>query len=173
MTRRNNVVEWVSLGLLGAAAFLALAAWQVQASALSDINRARQVQDSEVPDSDSPPPDLEQYAAILDTLDESIKIRRDIDERLAKLESLVGSFESRRKDAEQIAEAGRAQLLAIGRTLGGASGAADRSVKRLGDLGGRIEKSSRLTRLIAEELEELDQSFGPTLRSRDLLRDRP
>jgi hypothetical protein len=171
--QRTKVVEWVSVVLLGAAAVFTVAAWQVQSSALSDIKRAEEVQESEVPESDSRPPDLQQYAAIVDTLDKSIQIRTSIDERLAKLESFVGSLESRREDAEKIARDGRSQLLAIGRTLGGAAGAANRSVKRLDDLGARTATSSRLSRLIAEELEELDRSFGPTLKLPDLLRGRP
>jgi hypothetical protein len=173
VTPRGKVVQWVAVGLLCAAAVLSIVAWQVQSSALDDIKRARRVQGSEVPESDAPPPDLEQYAQILDTLDESIEIRKQIDGRLAKLEALVRSFDARRKDSEEIAVAGRGELLAIGRILGGAAGAADRSVTRLRDLGGQIGTSARLTRLIAEELEELDRSFGPTLELPDLLENRP
>lgn len=170
---RRPTVQLVSIGLLAAAGVLALAAWQVQSSALSDIKRAREVQESDVPDSDSPPPDPDDYAVILETLDKSIEIRTDIDKRLTKLESLVRSFDERRRDSEQIAEASRRELARIGRTLGGAADAADRSVGRLGDLGGRIATSARLSRLIAEELEELDRSFGPTLELPDLLEAAP
>jgi ABC-type transporter Mla subunit MlaD len=168
MMARSRIVPWVSVVLVGLSGVLSVAAWLLQSSAQSDLSRARKIQAAEVPESDAAPPDLDQYQAILDTLDRSIRIRTEIDGRLATLEKLVRSLDSRRKDAEEIATAGREQLDAIGRTLGGAAGAADRSVARLEGLGGRIQTSGRLARLIAEELEELDRSLGPTLAPPDL-----
>jgi chromosome segregation ATPase len=168
VSNRGRVAEWVSVGLLAGAACLTLISWQLQASAHSDLRRARSIQEKEVSESDSRPPNLKQYKAVLETLSKSIEIRTEIDGRLEKLESIVRSLDSRRKDSEEIAEAGRAQLTAIAGTLGGASGAARRSVKELGGLGDRITVSARLSRLIAEELEELDHNLGPTIELPDL-----
>jgi len=168
MSSRPRVVAWVTVGLLAGAAFLSVIAWRVQASAHADLSKARRIQEKEVPDSESKPPDLKQYKAVLDTLKRSIGIRKEIDGRLGQVESIVRSLDSRRKDSEEIAGASREQLGAIARTLGGASGAARRSVKELRGLGDGIGVSARLGRLIAEELEELDQKLGPTLDLPDL-----
>jgi hypothetical protein len=173
LIRRRVTVQWVSVGLLAVAGLVALSAWRVQSSALSDIERARKVQEAEVPDSNSQPPDPDDYAGIVQTLKKSIEIRTDVDKKLSTLESLIRSFDARRKDSEDIAEASRSELGLIGRTLGGAAGAADRSVTRVRDLGGKIGTSARLSRLIAEELEELDRSLGPTLELPDLLEAAP
>jgi HAMP domain-containing protein len=170
---RRPTLEWVSVGLLAVAGLLALAAWQLQASALSDIERAREVQEAEVPDGETQPPDPDDYAGIVRTLKKSIEIRTDVDKKLSTLESLIRSFDARRKDSEDIADASRSELAVIGRTLGGAAGAADRSVSRVRDLGGKIGTSARLSGLIAEELEELDHSLGPTLELPDLLKAAP
>jgi hypothetical protein len=168
MNARPTIVKWVSVGLLAGGTFLTLVAWRVQESAHSDLSRARSIQGREVPDSASKPPDLEQYRAVLDTLGRSIRIRTEIDGRLEKVESIVRALDSRRRDSEQIANAGRAQLTAIAGLLGGASGGAQRSVRGLRGLGDGIAASARLSRLIAEELEELDRNLGPTLRLPDL-----
>jgi hypothetical protein len=163
MSNRTRVLPWVCTGLLAAASLLMLIAWRVQASAHADLSRASSIQQKEVPESDSKPPNIKQYRAVLDTLNRSIEIRTEIDGRITKLESIVRSLDSRRKDSEEIARASRDQLDAIAVTLGGASGAARRSVKELSGLGDGIVVSARLARLIAEELEELDNNLGPTV----------
>lgn len=156
----------LALVLLAAAAVTSFGAWQIQSAAARALERAHDVQQRPVPEDDSPPPRVEDYRAVLDTLNESIEIRRDIDSVLAELESVVSGLREAQTEAERISDQAMRQLDLIAETLGGAATAAERATGRLGTLSDRLGTSARLARLIAEELEELDEKLGPSVGER-------
>ena len=155
-------ISKATVGLLIFALVATALAWRLQASAASDLKRASEFQGREVPESDSEPPDLGAYADILDTLNESITIRRNIDELLGQVEDVVSSLQHIQNRSANVSDLARLELAAIGESLGGGVQAARSSLARLGRLDGSLGKSLRLARLIAEELEELDESLGPS-----------
>jgi hypothetical protein len=151
----------VAVGLLVAAAGLGGGAWVLQSAAAEDLARAREVQNREVGDGDAAPPDVDQYRQIIETLDRSIAIRERIDGVLGEIEQQVGAVERQRQKAQQVAVGGRREIERIASILGGASGSARRTIAKLRSLETSIGESARLSALIAEELEELDESLGP------------
>ena len=162
--RPRLTAEWIAMGLLALAVVLAGGAWRLQATAADDLAAAIQVQEKEVPESDSPPPDLGDYRLILDTLDRSIKIRRRIDGLLSTIERRVSGFQDQQRTAREVSTTGKEEVDAIAALLGGASKSTRSTVARLRALGDAIDLSAELSRLIAEELEELDRSLGPSAR---------
>jgi hypothetical protein len=148
--------------LLGIAVILMAGAWQLQSSAAHDLQRAQEAQDRDVPESDSEPPDPDDYRAILDTLEHSIEIRRDIELQLQAIEGSIASLEGRQTEAAETATSAREALVAIANALGGAADASNSSLDRVSVLQDRLGLSARLARLIAQELEELDHKLGPT-----------
>ncbi|MDQ3986775.1 MAG: hypothetical protein M3280_09795 [Actinomycetota bacterium] len=155
--------EWVALVLLALAVALGGLAWGLQSAAGNDLVKAREVQKREVPEDDSAPPDLGDYRLILETLDRSITIRRRIDGVLATIERRVEGFQNQQRSARHVSVTGRQEIDAIAALLGGASKSTRSAVKKLRELGDAIDVSADLSVLIAEELEELDRSLGPTV----------
>jgi hypothetical protein len=153
----------VGLVLLTVATFAIGGAWQLQATAAADLTRARALQDVEVPDPGGDPPRPDENRRILDSLRDSIDIRREIEDTLQRVETAVRSLSVRQAESALASESAGRELGRIAIALGGAVGASGASVSRLGTLHGRLEKSARLARLIAEELEELDRRLGPTV----------
>ena len=162
------VRRFAVLLLLVAASVAGGVAWQLQASASADLKRAQAVQQDDVEGEPAPPPRVSDYRAILATLDRSLRIRQRIDSDLGRIEKAVAGLQSQQDKAAAISAAGGAEIGKIAGTLGSAAGAARSVSSALETLEGRIDRSETLTRAIAEELEELDQSFGPTL-DEDLL----
>ena len=157
------VRRFTVLLLLSAAALLGALAWQMQSSAVADLQRARAVQQDEVGGDSGAPPKVAQYRKILDTLDRSLRIRKNIDASLGRIEKAVAALRDEGDEAAVITQAGGSEVEKIAETLGSAAGSARAVTDALGTLEGRLETSRSLSRLIAEELEELDRSFGPTL----------
>jgi hypothetical protein len=153
----------VALVLLAVATFALGSAWQLQATAAADLARARDLQDVEVPDPGGEPPRPGENRRILESLRDSIDIRRDIEGTLQRVEAAVRSLSIRQAESALTSESARRELGRIATALGGAVDAAGVSVSTLGTLHGRLHKSARLARLIAEELEELDRRLGPTV----------
>ncbi len=151
------------LVLLVSAALLGAVAWQLQSSAADDLSRARAVQQQDTGDGGGEPPDVGEYRAILDALNRSIVIRRNIDSSLAQIEKVVASLRDEQQEAADIAAAGKRQITGIAETLGSAAGAARATTGAVETLDDLLVRSARLSALIAEELEELDRTFGPTL----------
>lgn len=149
--------------LLSGACTLGAIAWGVQSSAAHDLQRAHELGQREVPENDAPPPDLEDYRAILDTISESVEIRRGIDDLLTRVEETVALFEDQRAQADEITAAALAELDAIARSLDSSVTAAETSDKKLSTLRNRLERSAELAAAIARELEELDESLGPSV----------
>lgn len=174
LLKRSTVVT-----LLVAAVAFGVIAWQMQSSAASDLARTLEVQQDEVGGGGGEPPDVSDYRRILQTLNRSIAIRKDIDSSLSRIESAVEALRSEQEKAAAISTAGKQQIEGIATTLGSAAGAAETTARDLSTLDGHLAKSKRLSRLIAEELEELDRTFGPTLDEGlkdlldDILRDPP
>lgn len=154
--------DHLAIALLVTAVTTAGAAWAVQSSAAADLAEAHEIGQREVPSNDSPPPDLDDYHAILDTISDSVTIRRDIDELLGTVEETVAEFEEQRATAEAIIADALDQLAAIGRSLDSSLTAAEDSDSKLQTLGTRLERSAELAAAIARELEELDNSLGPS-----------
>jgi hypothetical protein len=119
------------------------------------------VQSKEVGSDDGAPPSAADNRAIIASLERGIAVRKKIDEQLQLIESSVANLAQRQAEAEEITRLAFEEVGAIGRALGGASGAARRSVDRLGDLRLELRRSAELARAIAEELEELDRKMGP------------
>lgn len=157
------VRRFAALLLLTAAVLLGALAWQMQSSAVADLQRARSVQEDEVGGDSGAPPKVAQYRKILDTLDRSLRIRKDIDADLGRIERTVAALQGEGDEAAAISEAGGGEIERIAKTLGSAAGSARAVTDALGTLEGRLSTSRSLSRQIAEELEELDRSFGPTL----------
>lgn len=151
------------IGLLAAAAALGSAAWLVQSQAGEMLERAVDVQRSPAPASDGEPPRLEEYRDVVGALEESIALRGEIDDLLARVEQLTGELRGLQASATEVTGGARDRLEEIGRTLGGARRSARLSGGRLRGLTGLLGATPRLARLIAEELEELDRRFGPSI----------
>lgn len=153
----------IAVLLLGAACASGGVAWGVQSSAAHDLRRAHELGQREVPEDDSPPPDLEDYRAILDTISEAVEIRRNIDDLLTNVEETVALFEDQRAQADEITAAALDELDAIARGLHSSVAAAETSDEKLSTLRTRLKRSAELAAAIARELEELDESLGPSV----------
>lgn len=155
MTRRAPVA------LLAVAVLAATVAWRLQASAAQTLAQARAAGARTVPDAGGGPPDVADYERILATLEASVAVRREIDDRLGEVERVVGALRGRQRAAAGAAEATSSDLARIARALGGARTSARASVGGLRRLGRSLTETVRLAWLIARELEELDRSLGP------------
>ena len=172
MRGRLRSIEWrllrrapgaIGLALLAFAVFFAVIAWQLQAAAARDLERAHELQGKEVPDEGSPPPSTAENRKVLAVLDRSIEIRTDIDGLLRVIERTVGDLQNNQERSRAIAVVGGDRVRAIAETLGGTLDATRSSLRNLSDLRGRLDRSVELARLIADELEELDRKLGPTV----------
>ena len=152
----------LAVALLALALAAAGVAWWLQAAAGADLKQAAIVQGREVPDPGGEPPNIADYEAILEELTEAIGVRQNIENRLVIIEDAVATLNQQRTEALGRTVAGAEALDDIGARLGAAVEAAGASRTRLGVLDSRLEESARLARLIAEELEELDRSLGPS-----------
>ena len=137
--------------------------WQLQSGAAGSLELAGAVQQRDVPESDSAPPSVDENRAILDSLGESIELRREIDSLLGRVEEIVGALRDRRDAALSTATLVGSELSRIAALMGGAVDASRAASERLDVLDGRLRTSSELAAQIAEELEELDRSIGPSL----------
>lgn len=152
----------VVAGLLGVAIALGAAAWRLQWEAATALQEAVRVQGSTVPEPADSPTSLEEYREVVRALQESILLRGRIDGVLGRVEGMLATLTGHQEDAATVTAAAEEQLEQIARTLGGAERATGVSVERLGELAGRLETTDRLAELIADELEELDRSLGPS-----------
>lgn len=159
---RRPTMREATIGMLFAAAVLSCGAWALQAAAAADLHRALEIQAQEVPDPGGGPPSLDEYEAVLTTLDSSIEIRRNVDSLLGEIEAAVGRLEGRQDASLDIVSEAVATLEAIARSLDPSVAAARSSRSHLTDLRGALAHSVRLARAIAEELEELDRKMGPS-----------
>jgi hypothetical protein len=147
--------------LLAAATGASLIAWSLQASAAANLRAAAVVQARETAGGGEPPSPTENRR-IIETLDRSIEIRRQVDEQLQRIEASVAALSGSSGAARDIAEAVLVEVGRIGAELGGAGRAARFSIDRLAALRGQLRASLRLAEKIAEELEELDRKLGPS-----------
>ena len=152
-----------------ASVFLAVAvgavfiAWQLQSAAGDALASARRIQNLEVPDSGADPPSPRDYRKIVQSLDRSIAIRTRIDGLLSEVESIVRGLNETQRRAIATAATTRKDVGRIGRSLGGSIDASKDSVRGLRTLRERLARSAEIGEAIADELEELDESLGPTL----------
>lgn len=163
MTRLRPTPSLLAMSLLAFAVAQSFVAWSFQVRAGDRFSEARRVSETEVDSPDSEPESVDDYRAILASLEESIEIRRGIDGQLADVEAIVAELGAQQETAQLTAGEARAELDTIGRTLGGAVRAARLSFAELTNLRDTLLASARLAARIAEELEELDQSLGPSL----------
>lgn len=150
-------------GLLAAAVLISAVAWQVQSSAADDLDRAHSVQQREAPQSDAPAPETDEYRDVLETIERSVVIRREIDALLSRIEATIASFERQQDTAKQITSAALEDLEEIGSSLSSSIDAARSSNSELATLQDRLSRAAQLARRIAKELEELDESLGPSV----------
>lgn len=148
---------------LGIAVIATFLAWQLQSAAGDDLASARRIQNIEIPDSGAEPASAEDYREIVRSLDRSIAIRTRIDGLLTEVESIVQGLNETQERAIVTAATTKTDVGSIGRVLGGSIEASRESVEGLRMLRARLARSEELGAAIAEELEELDRSFGPTL----------
>ena len=148
---------------LSVAVLAMFAAWQEQLAAGSALAAARRIQNIEIPDSGAEPASAEDYRQIVESLDESIAIRTRIDGLLTDVEDIVTGLNETQKSAIGTAAATKGHVSEIGRVLAGSIEASRDSVDGLKTLQARLARSAELGGAIAEELEELDQSLGPTV----------
>jgi hypothetical protein len=146
------------LGIAVVALFLA---WQMQTSAGDSLAAARSLQEAEVPDGGAEPGDVDDYRAIVDTLDRSIEIRSEIDGLLGEVERIMRGLNATQGEAVATATTTRREIARIGRTLDGSVDASDDALAGLRALREKLRRSGVLARRIADELEELDESLGP------------
>lgn len=156
-------VKRIVAGLLALSCVQLGAAWLWQSQAASDLGTARRLSETEVEESGGGAQSLEDYRAVLATLNESIGIRSEIDGHLSEVERIIAELRSQQAVAEATAAEARAQVSRIAEALGGALDAARDSIGSLSSLGGGVETSATLARLIADELEEMDRKLGPTV----------
>lgn len=154
------MTKWIGLALASAVTLMSLA-WQVQSGAADTFLAARDVQEAKVPEGDASAPDLDDYRAIIETLQEAIETRRDIDGVLSEVEAVIADLQDQQASATDVTTLVGQELQRIGTTLAGAVGAAGDSIEGLRVLEDRLARSEELARLIAEELEELDGNLGP------------
>lgn len=153
----------LTVGLLGLSTILGAAAWAVQSEAEGLLERAIAVQEEPVPPAEGEPPALEEYRDVVGALEESIALRQEIDDLLSRVEELVGSLREQQGSAADVTASAGERLEEIGRILGSARHSARSSGGRLSGLADTLGLTPRLARLIAEELEEMDRRFGPSV----------
>jgi len=138
-------------------------AWQEQKAAGDALATARRIQNIEIPDSGAEPASADDYRAIVRSLDESIAIRTRVDGLLSDVEEIVTGLNETQRRAIATAVTTRDDVGRIGRVLAGSIEASRDSIGGLKDLQARLARSAELGGAIAEELEELDRSLGPTV----------
>lgn len=148
--------------LVSAAAASSLIAWSFQASAASDLQEAKRVQERDTTAEGGDPPSPKQNRQIIASLNESIEVRRQIDEQLQRIEASVLALSGSQRAADQVTETALDEVQRIAAELGGAGKEARSAVGRLGDLKAKLRSSARLAELIADELAELDRKMGPS-----------
>lgn len=141
---------------------LGLAGWGLQSSAASDLQAALQVRGKEVPDEGGSPPSLEQYRAVVSTIERSIGIRRDIDAVLGDIEEQITALVNSQADSRAVVDGALESLLLIGKRLDSSVDSARKGAGELASLRQRLRRTYVLARRIANELEELDESMGPS-----------
>lgn len=152
----------LSLILLAASVALTTGAWQLQRKASNDLAGAIELQQKEIDEPDRETPSLEDYRAIIASLERATEIRRRIESDLARIEATVDQLRQRQVEAGVLTDEAGSRLGEIAGALGAAARSSASSLDELRTLGSRIRTSAGLARLIAEELEELDRRFGPT-----------
>ena len=155
----------LAVGLLAGAVVFGGLAWLAQADAAATYDQAIRIQNAEVPESDAAPPAISDNKAVIETLERSIVIRKRVDGLLGEVEGLIDSLSERQAEALAIAERSRRELEMIARNLDSSVTSAEASSRKLSSLRDELTTSARLAALIAEELEELDRSLGPTVGS--------
>lgn len=151
----------VSLGLLVASVVMMGGAWGFQSEAAGNLEKAQMLGGREVEEGGPGGEVIADYRAVLDSLTYSIELRSEIDAMLTDVEGIIVRLQQRSEAAQATADASRSELELIGRTLGGAVGAARSTFSDLGALDDALTVSSRLAVLIAVELAELDDKLGP------------
>ena len=153
----------LAAGLLAGAVAVGALAWLVQTDAAATYDEAIRVQNADVPESDAAPPAISDNKAVIATLERSIVIRKRVDGLLGEVEDLIDSLRRRQAEALAVAARSRSELEMIATNLDSSATAALASERQLGVLRARLATSADLADKIAEELEELDRSFGPTV----------
>lgn len=141
---------------------LGLGGWILQSSATSALQKALEVQQREVPDDGGAPPSLGQYRAVVTTIEDSIGIRQNIDSLLGGIESDVEALVATQSDSRRVVADALDSLTSIAGKLDSSVTSARDSSDRLSALRERLRRTYVLARLIADELEELDESMGPS-----------
>lgn len=159
MSRRLKVV---SIGLLVASVVMMGASWGFQSEAAGSLEKAQTLAGREVEEGGPGGEVIDDYRAVLDSLNYSIELRFEIDSMLSDVEGIIVRLQKRSDAARLTADESRSELEMIARTLGGAVRAAQSSFADLGALRGALTVSGRLASLIAAELAELDHKLGPT-----------
>lgn len=153
----------LSVAALALSAVCSIVAWTNFSAAANGAAEAHRIQAQEAPQGGGEPPDLEEYRAILDTLDESLEIRTQIDDLLGQIESSIARIEGRQDDAISLVSSALEEVEAITLSLGSSAESASISDRALTSLRDKLATSASLARAIAEELEELDRSMGPSI----------
>lgn len=151
------------LGLLAASVVMMLGAWGLQSEAAGNLEVAGTLSTRDVESGGPGRENLADYRAVLDSLNESIEIRTEIDAMLTDVEGIIVELQEQSDAARTTADESKSELELIARTLGGAVGAARSSIDDLGGLGDALTISERLAALIADQLETLDHKLGPSL----------
>ena len=154
---------FVAAVALGIAFTSLMTAWGLQRSAAGDLERARYLQSKETGDQDMQPPSTEENELILETLEEAIGLRRDIDSILSRVEDALGFLTDKQTASRELSGRSGAELDGIARAVGGVLESARASTGRLGVLRDDLQVSAELAQQIAEELEELDENMGTGL----------
>ena len=152
-----------SLVLLAVATACGAGAWRLQAEAGELLKQAVAVQEAEVPEEGGSSPSLEEYQDVVEALEESIALRSRIDALLSRVEELTSALGRQQQEAAAVTAEAESRLDEIGGILGAARTEARRSGEQLTVLLESLGRTPRLARLIAEELEELDRSLGPSV----------
>lgn len=149
--------------LLGASAAASVIAWSLQTSAAADLQEAKRVQERDTEAEGGGAPSPAQNRQIIASLNESIEVRRQIDEQLQRIEASVLALSESQRSADAVTRKALDEIRRIAAELGGAGRSARSAVGRLGDLAAKLRSSSRLAKLIADELAELDRKMGPSV----------
>jgi hypothetical protein len=153
----------LTIVFLSIAVVAMFSAWRLQTSAGDALAQARVLQEAEPPDGGAEPGSVEDYQAIVDSLDRSIAIRSRIDGLLGDVESIINGLNKTQEGAIATARRTREEVARIGRTLDGSLDASRDALEGLQALRDKLGRSRQLGKKIADELEELDESLGPPL----------
>ena len=157
MKPERFVIPLLVVGVIGSAG-----GWHLQERAADSIGAARQLQNAEIPEEDSPPPSPEDNRAIIDNLQRGTAIRQEIDTVLRGVRASVERLGQSQDAALAIATRTRRLLRRVAGSLGASAEASRTSIARLRSLEGGLRTSDRLGILIMKELAELDRKMGPS-----------